>query len=165
MQLAQLNALSQADFIRIVGPVFEHSPWIAEATWLKRPFRDVAYLHQLLCDTVSASREMDQLELIKAHPDLVTRMKLTAESQREQASAGLTTLTTSEIAIFETANQQYREKFGFPFVICARLNNKDTILAGFRTRLHNTRDAEIKIALEEIYKIAKLRLDDLCPAN
>ncbi|MEI6083635.1 MAG: 2-oxo-4-hydroxy-4-carboxy-5-ureidoimidazoline decarboxylase [Verrucomicrobiota bacterium] len=162
MKLHEINALSRADFIRVVGPVFEHSPWIAETTWAHRPFHD---LHRELCDTVRRASQDQQLALIRAHPDLVTRLKLTAESQREQASAGLTALTPTEIADFEISNQQYRDKFGFPFVICARLNNKDTILAGFGTRLHNTRDVEIKTALEEIYKIAKLRLEDLCPAN
>jgi len=165
VKLHELNSLPRKDFVRTVGPVFEHSPWIADATWPKRPFRDIVHLHQTLCDTVRAASQDQQLALIRAHPDLVTRMKLTAESQREQASAGLTSLTLSEISNFETSNKQYKEKFGFPFVICARLNNKDAILAGFRTRLQNTRDAEIKTALEEIYKIAKLRLNDLCPAN
>jgi OHCU decarboxylase len=162
MRLAELNALSRHDFVRIVGPVFEHSPWIAAAAWEQRPFQN---LHQALCDVVRAASRDQQLALIRAHPDLVTRMKLTAASQREQASAGLSTLTPAEIAAFDHANQQYRQKFGFPFVICARLNNKDTILAAFRQRQSNPPDLEIQIALEEIYKIAKLRLDDLCPAN
>ncbi len=163
--LTQLNQLFRDEFVRQIGPVFEHSLWIAETAWPKRPFRDVAHLHQALCDTVRTASEEKQLVLIRAHPDLVTCMKLTAESQREQASAGLTALSSAEIAEFESLNKSYREKFGFPFVICARLNNKDTILGGFRTRVKSSREAEIKTALEEIYKIAKLRLQDLCPAN
>ena len=109
--------------------------------------------------------ETRQVQLIQAHPDLVGRAALagtlTPESNREQASAGLGQLTPEEIALFQNNNQAYREKFGFPFVICARLNKKEAILKGFETRLKNNREQEIKAALEEIGKIARLRLLDL----
>ena len=105
------------------------------------------------------------MQLINAHPDLVGRAALqgtlTPESTGEQASAGLNRLTAEETALFQTLNQSYRDKFGFPFVICARLNKKEAILVGFRTRLEHSRDTEIKTALEEIAKIARLRLEDL----
>ena len=58
-------------------------------------------------------------------------------------------------------NRRYREKFGFPFVICARVNKKDAILAAFPGRLENSRAEEIETALREIFKIADLRLHDL----
>ena len=165
MTLAQLNSLSRDEFVRLVGPVFEHSPWIAEATWPQRPFASVAELHRALCRTVAAAGEEKQLALIRAHPDLVGRLalagQLTRESTGEQASAGLGNLTVDEIALFQKSNAAYKEKFGFPFVICARLNKKEVILIGFKLRLHNSREQEIKTALEEIEKIAGLRLNDL----
>ena len=106
-----------------------------------------------------------QLALICAHPDLVGRAALAGtlspESNREQAKAGLVDLTADEIATFQRLNQTYREKFGFPFVICARLNKKDAILNGFRVRLEHSLEEEMKAALEEIYKIAYLRLQDI----
>ena len=164
MSLAQLNSLSRDEFVRIVGPVFEHSPWIAEAAWLKRPFASMEELHRALCQTVANAGEQKQLALIRAHPDLVGRAALagtlTPESTREQASAGLGALTPEEIAAFQKSNAAYREKFGFPFVICARLNKKEAILHGFRIRLNNSRAQEIETALEEIFKIARLRLQD-----
>jgi 2-oxo-4-hydroxy-4-carboxy-5-ureidoimidazoline decarboxylase len=46
MTLSQLNFLSRDEFIRIVGPVFEHSPWIAEVTWPMRPFASVEEAHE-----------------------------------------------------------------------------------------------------------------------
>ena len=70
-------------------------------------------------------------------------------------------LTAEEIAWFQKFNRVYRDKFGFPFVICARLNKKEAIMDGFRSRLVNSREAEIKTALEEIFKIARLRLEKL----
>jgi 2-oxo-4-hydroxy-4-carboxy-5-ureidoimidazoline decarboxylase len=163
--LAQLNALSGDEFVRVIGPVSEHSSWIAEATWPKRPFANLENLHRALCETVQHAGEENQLALIRAHPDLVGRAALagtlTRESTSEQASAGLGKLTSEEIETFQKSNAAYRDKFGFPFVICARLNKKEAILAGFEQRLKNSPQQEIKTALEEISKIAELRLRDL----
>jgi 2-oxo-4-hydroxy-4-carboxy-5-ureidoimidazoline decarboxylase len=163
--LAELNKLDRAEFIRIVGPVFEHSPWIAQATWPQRPFVTVEQLHTTLCETVRTASTEQKLALIRAHPDLVGRAALagtlTRESKGEQASAGLNALSSAEIALFQKQNLAYRAKFGFPFVICARLNKKDAILAGFEKRLQNSPQQEVQAALEEIFKIAELRLRDL----
>jgi 2-oxo-4-hydroxy-4-carboxy-5-ureidoimidazoline decarboxylase len=163
--LAQLNSLSCAEFVALVGPVFEHSPWIAEAAWARRPFRTVAELHEVMCTIVQSVSEENQLALIRAHPDLVGRLaragQLTPESTREQASAGLDQLTPVEVAEFQSNNTAYQAKFGFPFVICARLNQKAAILSAFQSRLTHSREQEIQTALAEIFKIAELRLNDL----
>ena len=163
--IEQLNKVDLAEFIRIVGPVFEHSPWIAEMTWAQQPFDTIEQLHQALCDSVRTAGHEQQLALVRAHPDLVGRAALagtlTRESTGEQASAGLNALTPEEIALFQKQNAAYRAKFGFPFVICARLNKKEAILAGFEKRLKNSPEQEIQTALEEIFKIAELRLRDL----
>jgi 2-oxo-4-hydroxy-4-carboxy-5-ureidoimidazoline decarboxylase len=165
MTITQLNELTRDQFVCVVGPVFEHSPWIAEETCARRPFATVEELHRALCKTVEGADEARQVKLIQAHPDLVGRAALagtlTQESKCEQASAGLTALSAEEIALFQKNNSTYREKFGFPFVICARLNRKEAILKGFEVRLRNTREQEIRAALEEIEKIAWLRLSDL----
>lgn len=163
MTIEQINALPHDEFVRTVGPVFEHSPWIAECT--AGPFAGVADLHAKLVATVNAASDDDKLSLIRAHPDLVGRLalegKLTRESTGEQAAAGLTALTDDEVRQFETFNDAYREKFGFPFVICARENKKDAILAAFPLRLKNDTTQEVDTALREIAKIARLRLNDL----
>jgi 2-oxo-4-hydroxy-4-carboxy-5-ureidoimidazoline decarboxylase len=165
LTISQLNQLGQAEFVRAIGPVFEHSPWIAEATWARRPFVDLGNLHRALCKTAKNSGEEKQLALIRGHPDLVGRAALkgtlTHESDKEQASAGLNNLLSKEIDLFQKQNAAYRKKFGFPFVICARLNKKDAIITEFVQRLKNSRTREIKTALEEIFKIAELRLRDL----
>ena len=163
--LPELNNLDRPGFTRAVGPVFERSPWIAESTWPQRPFDSVQQLHAALCETVRAASPEQKLALIRAHPDLVGRAALagtlTRESTGEQARAGLNALSTEEIAWFQKQNAAYRAKFGFPFVICARLNKKEAILAGFEKRLQNSPEQEIETALEEIFKIAELRLRDL----
>jgi OHCU decarboxylase len=163
--VAALNELSREHFLRVIGPVFEHSPWIAELTWPKRPFASAGALHRALCETVLASDEPRKLALIRAHPDLAGRAAragtLTPASAREQASGGLDTLSAAEAALFDQYNRAYRERFGFPFVICARQNKKDAMLAGFERRLKHSREQEIEAALAEIFKIAELRLHDL----
>jgi 2-oxo-4-hydroxy-4-carboxy-5-ureidoimidazoline decarboxylase len=163
--ISQINSLSRDEFTRELGVVFEHSPWIAEIAWTRRPFAGVEQLHSALCNVVKTSGTEKQLDLIMAHPDLVGRLalsgRLTKESTHEQASAGLDRLAPGEVAQFEKNNAAYRERFGFPFIICARLNKKEAILAGFSRRLHHSREQEIKTALEEIFKIAELRLRDL----
>lgn len=165
MKLTELNSLDHDRFVRTVGPVFEHSPWIAAAAGAKRPFATVEALHSVMCDIVRAAGEEKQLALIRAHPDLVGKLalagQLTKESTGEQASAGLDRLTAQEVELFQQNNAAYQVKFGFPFVICARLNKKEAILNGFKIRLQNPREQEIKAALVEIFKIAELRLRDL----
>jgi OHCU decarboxylase len=167
--IAQINALSIADFVRIFGPAFEHSPWIAEKACAKRPFSSLDQFHARLCEIVGDADEDQRLTLIRAHPDLVGKIALagalTAASNVEQASAGLDRLTADEIATFQKFNREYHGKFGFPFVICARLNKKEAILNGFRVRLNNTREQEIQTALAEIFKIARFRLEDIVEAG
>lgn len=147
--------------MRLVGPVFEHSPWIAERAAAARPFANVGTLHEAMCDVVRGGSEDEQLALIRAHPDLVGRVVLTAESQGEQTAAGLTNLSPEEVAQFDRYNREYQARFEFPFVICARLNKKDAILAAFPVRLQNTAAQERTTALGEIFQIAQLRLHDL----
>ena len=159
--LAELNAATEDEFTRALGAVFEHSAWVAARSYELRPFASREQLHAAMCDTVRRAGDDEKLALIRAHPDLVGRAVLTTESQREQASAGLGELSPDEVAQFQRYNAEYRERFGFPFVICARLNKKEAILRAFPERLGNSREKEIETALGEIYKIADLRLRDL----
>jgi len=160
--LKRLNQMNAHGFVRTIGHVFEHSPWIAEQTFTQHPFHSVDELHQKLCQTVKHASDAQKLALIRAHPDLVGRMaqQLTPESQSEQAAAGLTQLSDDEREAFHAYNEAYRDQFGFPFVICARENKKEAILAAFPRRLKHTREREIDVAIDEICKIAHLRLLD-----
>jgi 2-oxo-4-hydroxy-4-carboxy-5-ureidoimidazoline decarboxylase len=165
LSLAELNLSDRTAFTAALGHLFEHSPWVAEATWPRRPFRDAAHLHAELCRTMRAASPERQLTLIRAHPDLAGRLalagQLTAESNREQASAGLDRMSAQELAAFQNLNDTYRVRFGFPFIICARLNARSAILAAMQGRLRNTTEQEHATALTEIEKIAWLRLQDV----
>src|SRR5438874_9370739 len=117
LKLAQLNALDPQTFTRELAGVFENSPWIAQRTEAKRPFKNRTELLAALRDTVMKAPDSEKLALIRAHPDLVGNIALTRESQNEQAAAGLGTLSTNEVAQFQHYNAEYRQRFGFPFVV------------------------------------------------
>lgn len=162
LSLAELNALEEEEFVARIGPVYERSPWIARETWRHRPFVSVEQLRAHLYATLRAAPPEVLLELIRAYPDPAGRLtrtgRLTLESFAEQHSAGLDRLTPEEAAEFDHLNRAYMQRFGFPFVICARRNDRTSILAAFQHRLENSPGQEIETALDEIYMIAGLRL-------
>jgi 2-oxo-4-hydroxy-4-carboxy-5-ureidoimidazoline decarboxylase len=164
LTLEQINALDREGFTAALGFVFEGPPWIQRRAWEQRPFPTVANLHAALVEAMLAADQEQKLALIRAHPDLAGRAaiagELTAESTSEQSSAGLDRLTPAEYAEFHRLNAAYRERFGLPFVICAREHNKTSILAQFAARLQNAPAREVETALGEIAKIAGLRLRD-----
>jgi OHCU decarboxylase len=165
-RLVESNTMDDRDtFVERYGPMFEHSPWVAEDAWEHGPFADREALARALEQAMYAAPRDRQLALIRAHPDLAGRAAvegtLTASSQREQAAAGLDRLTPDEYETFRRTNAAYRERFGFPLVVCAREHTKDSILRTAAERLDHTPEQEIDVALGEIAKIARLRLKDL----
>lgn len=165
----EINRLDQESFVRVLSSLFEGSPWIVRQAWYARPFTSLTQLYEALCQVMDQAPVEQQVALIEAHPDLVGQAALagtlTPESTSEQASVGLDRLSPEEIATFTRLNQTYHGRFGFPFVICVRENKKESILAGFATRLHNSRHQEIETALGEIAKICWFRLRDLVHAD
>ncbi|OUC14117.1 MAG: OHCU decarboxylase [Alkalinema sp. CACIAM 70d] len=158
--LAQLNAMSEADFITALGHIFEQTPRIAQMAWLQRPFVSLADLHQKMVAIVDQLPSAQQIDLICAHPDLGSRAKMAEASVKEQAGVGLDQLTASEYDRFQSLNQAYKAKFGFPFIIAVRNHTKATILEAFEQRLQNTPEQEQQTALAEIATIAQFRLQD-----
>jgi 2-oxo-4-hydroxy-4-carboxy-5-ureidoimidazoline decarboxylase len=147
------------------GGVFEESPWIAREAWEARPFGSVDELHAAMVRVVDVAPASARLELIRAHPDLAGKAaiagELTPESTREQAAAGLDRLTPEQYERITALTAAYRERFGFPFVVCAREHTPDSIIATAARRLEADPDEEEQTALNEIAKIARLRLADL----
>lgn len=165
ISLQTINTLDQPHFVQALGGLFEGPPWIVAEAWHKRPFASREQLYQMLCTIMYEAPVKQQITLLQAHPDLVGRAALAGtlspSSTSEQAAAGLHQLSPEEIATFARLNAAYAARFGFPFVICARENKKESILAGFTTRLQHSREQEIGIALAEVAKICILRLYDL----
>lgn len=164
MTIEQLNAADRAAFVAAIGFTFEGSPWIAAEAWPRRPFVSQDTLLAAMLEILAAAPEERRIALICAHPDLAGRVaregRLSAPSANEQAAAGLDRLTPREIARFDELNAAYRERFGFPFVICAREQTTASILAALERRTANDRTSEIAAALREIAAIARLRLKD-----
>lgn len=160
--------MDEEEFVDTLGSLFEHSPWVARGAWRARPFQSVGDLHDAFLASVREAPLERQLALIGAHPELggreAERGELTAESTREQASAGLQRLPSDEVSALRRLNGVYRERFGFPLIVCAREHTPDSILAFGSARLAHSREQEIDVALGEIGKIAGLRLRDVVSA-
>jgi OHCU decarboxylase len=152
-------------FVARFGGVFEASPWIAEAAWERGPYASVAALHAAMVAIVDGAPRAARHKLICAHPDLAGKAAiagtLTLESTREQAAAGLDRLTPDQHVQILVLTAAYRERFGFPFVICAREHTADSIIAAAAERLTHDPDDEERTALAEIAQIAARRLGDL----
>lgn len=165
ISIEHLNAASEEDFVALLGGVYEHSQWVARQVLKQRPFLNGDRLQMAMRQIVAGSSETRKLELLRAHPDLAGKLaradQLTEESKNEQAGLGLDRLDEAEYQQFTALNGRYRERFGFPFIICARATTKQGVLDAFSTRLENTTEAEIAAALEEIHQIAAFRLRDL----
>jgi OHCU decarboxylase len=147
-------------FVATYGPLFEHSPWVAEDAYEHGPYEDRQALYDGLVAAMYAASEDRQIALVRAHPELAGKVA-TVDSEREQSSAGLDRLERGEYETLVSANTAYREKFGFPFVICVRDHDKDSILAAAQERVRNEPDAELRTALAEIARIAHHRLEAL----
>jgi 2-oxo-4-hydroxy-4-carboxy-5-ureidoimidazoline decarboxylase len=163
--LSDLNACSKGDFVTALANIFEHSPWIAEQVASARPFAGVKQLFDAMKAAVDRAPSELRLALIKAHPDLANKTQraagLTAESSAEQDSAGLDRLSDAEYQAFERVNNAYRAKFGFPYIVCVRRHTRDSILRDFERRLPNDATTEMQKSIEEICRIAALRVDQL----
>jgi 2-oxo-4-hydroxy-4-carboxy-5-ureidoimidazoline decarboxylase len=170
MTLEELNRCGHAAFVAALGGVFEHSPWVAESAFERRPFADADALHAAMSDAVRAAPPASRLALIRAHPELAGREAvagaLTAESTSEQSRLGFSALPRGEFERMAELNRRYREKFGFPCIVALKLHeSRRTVVAEFERRLANGREREIDAALEQIGHVARGRLDKLLGAN
>ncbi len=164
-------SLSEQAFVDRFGGVYEHSPWVAQRTWqhgLDGSHSQVVVLGAAMADTLDKASKAEQLSLIRAHPDLAGKAalkgELTSDSTDEQASAGLDQCSREELARFEQLNSAYKARFDMPFIMAVRGSDRHQILAGFEERLKNEPVTEFKRALQEINRIALLRLETLAAA-
>ena len=147
-------------FVATYGPLFEHSPWVAEDAYERGPYADRAALYDGLVAAMYAAPAERQIALVRAHPELAGKVA-TVDSEREQSSAGLDRLERDEYEALVAANAAYREKFGFPFVICVRDHDKASILQAAQARVRNDPATELRTALAEIARIAHHRMEAL----
>ncbi|MEN8195912.1 MAG: 2-oxo-4-hydroxy-4-carboxy-5-ureidoimidazoline decarboxylase [Pseudomonadota bacterium] len=162
--------MNRNDFAERFGGVFEHSRWIAEGAWdagLDGKADSVGELHVRMCAVLrSASREQ-RLGVLNAHPDLAGKLavagQLTADSTAEQASAGLDQCSPAEFDQLQALNRAYKAKFGFPFIMAVKGRTRAEIILAFEDRVNNDAETEFTTALQQVERIALLRLDDMLP--
>ena len=156
----------------ILGGTYEHSPWVAEEFFALHcsshddatagKIDDVRQLFDAMQAIVDGASRERKLELLRAHPDLCEKVEslraLTGESQEEQSRAGLGWLTNEERERFLQLNEQYRSKFGFPFILAVRNVTKHTVLAAIEGRVVSEMEMEFASALGQVHKIAWMRL-------
>lgn len=166
--LEQLNTMPRDAFEAALAGIFEHSPWVARQAADARPFASIDALHAAMCGIVGCADPERQLALINAHPELAgkaaVRGELTAESTREQSGAGLDLCTQEEFDRLQALNTAYRQKFGFPFILAVRGYDRHGIIANFEGRVNHDRAEELRTSLDQIYRIARFRLNDLIAA-
>ena len=156
-------------FVAAFRDVFEHSPWVAEGAFAARPFASTDALHGVMVGVVRSARREQQLALLCAHPDLAGKEAvagtMTRSSVSEQSSVGLDNLTSVESKRISELNEAYRAKHGFPFIIAVRHYTKTAILDEFARRLANDNETEFAADLQQVFVIARLRLDRLIDAE
>ncbi|MFC6837988.1 2-oxo-4-hydroxy-4-carboxy-5-ureidoimidazoline decarboxylase [Halomarina ordinaria] len=158
--LGDLNELDDDAFVDELRDVYEHSPWVAERAASARPFETVSDLHTEMARVVREADEAEQLELLRAHPDLGERTEMTDASEAEQSSAGLDELGPEQYETFQRLNERYQRRFEFPFIMAVKGASPDEIQAAMEARVENDESTEFRTALEEVDEIARLRLDD-----
>jgi 2-oxo-4-hydroxy-4-carboxy-5-ureidoimidazoline decarboxylase len=161
VKIDEVNQYGKQQFAETLGWVFEDSPWVAERAWRHRPFASRTHLCETMKGVVEEASYQEQLALLRAHPDLGTRAKISSGSAGEQAGAGLDKLTEAEYARLMELNTAYRDKFAFPFLYAVKGSNKFEIFEALERRLNSGREDEFPEALGQVYKIASFRLEGL----
>lgn len=159
MTIAELNACDSPRFVDAIGWAFEHSPWVAERAWRHRPFASVDELHAAMMREVARASIDEQLALLRAHPDLGTRARMTDSSAAEQSGAGLDRMTPEDFDQLRRLNEAYRRKFGFPFLFAVKGSTAQQILAALEARLPSAADNERAEALRQVSRIVRFRLE------
>jgi OHCU decarboxylase len=164
LTIAEVNALSPDDFVDRFGDVAEHSPWVAASAADGRPYADREMMVAAFGLAVDKASNAERLALIRAHPDLAGRAAragtMAADSQKEQAGAGLSALSDDEWIRFHDLNDRYRTRFGFPFVLAVKGATRDDVLAAFEARLANDPVTERAEAIAQIRRIFRFRIED-----
>ena len=164
LTIAAVNGLTAAEFVDRFGDVAEHSSWVAERAARARPYADREAFVAAFVAALEGAPEEARLALIRAHPDLAgkaaIRGDLTDDSAREQAGAGLGSLTPGEFLRFQDLNDAYKRRFGIPFIFAVKGATKDMILSAFETRIDNDYDVEVATALGQVCRIFRFRIED-----
>jgi 2-oxo-4-hydroxy-4-carboxy-5-ureidoimidazoline decarboxylase len=119
--------------------LYEHSPWFVERSLplviADEKYNSLEKFHELLSNIMLNADSNLQDNLIVAHPTLAGKK---AQNNRE-----------------------YFAKFDFPFIMAVKEKNKSYIISQFKERKDNSKNQERSNALDEINKIAWLRIKEI----
>ena len=159
--------LTETEFISLFSDIYEHSDWVIKniINNNKSVPKTIEELEFRMKGEVNKSKMSEKLKLLNYHPELGIRKNnlknLTASSKKEQKSAGLDNCSNEEFVLIKSLNIKYKEKFKFPFIIAVKGLNRDEIILSMKNRMKNTYDKEFSTAMNEVHKIAKIRLRSL----
>ena len=157
----KFNKLSKPEFISIFGNVFEKTEWIAQKSYDSKPYKNFEELFSKMVEIFENSNKESHIKILNAHPDLAIGKRLTEDSKNEQQNASLNQCTNEEFLEFKKLNEEYKKKFGFPFITAVKGKNRQEILVNFRKRIINTIDSELEEAKQQVKKIATFRLREI----
>ena len=159
--IEKVNQLSENDFIGTFGNVFEKTNWIANKAFNSKPYKSFDEFISTIIKIYEKSSKEDCLKIFNAHPELAVEKKLTEDSHKEQRGANLNRCNNEEFSEFKNLNIEYRNKFGFPFIIAVKGKSKNEIFNNFRRRIKNKINLEFNEAKEQVKKIATFRINEI----
>ena len=161
------KSFKKSEFITLFESIYEHSDWVIKNI-IKNNSNVPNTINELkikMKNEVDKSSENLKLKLLRAHPELGIKKNqlssLTESSQEEQKSAGLDQCSEEEYKEIKSLNKSYKEKFQFPFIIAVKGLNRLDIIKSMKKRVDNNYEEEFLTAINEVHKIAKIRLDAL----
>ena len=160
----KIEKLSETEFTEVFGNIFENANWIAKKLYEQKPYKNFQDLSKKMINIFESADYQDKLKILNSHPDLADKTKigtLTKDSNKEQNSAGLDQCTEKEFNQFKNLNLEYKNKFGFPFIIAVKGKSKSEILESFKKRIMLDKENEFFEAIEQVKKISLLRLEEL----
>ena len=157
----KVNKLNKSDFISIFGNVFEKTEWIAQKSYDSKPYKNFEELFSKMMEVFENTNKESHIKILNAHPDLAIGKRLTEDSKNEQQNASLNQCTNEEFLEFKKLNEEYKKKFGFPFITAVKGKNKEEILNSFRQRITNNINLEFEEAKKQVKKIANFRLSEI----
>ena len=162
--LNKINKLSETEFGEVFGNIFENASWIAKELYKKKPFDNFQDLSETMLNIFNNANNENKLKILNSHPDLADKTKigtLTQDSNKEQSDAGLDKCTEEEFNEFKNLNSEYKNKFGFPFILAVKEKKKSEILINFKKRVLCNKQMEFDEAIKQVKQIASLRLEEL----
>ena len=160
----KIDKLTETEFTEVFGNIFENASWIAEKLYQQKPFNSFNDLSYKMISIFEGVDNQKKLKILNSHPDLADKAKigsLTPDSNKEQSNAGLDQCSEKEFNDFKNLNLEYKNKFGFPFIIAVKGKSKSEILESFKKRIMLDKENEFFEAIEQVKKISLLRLEEL----